>query len=180
MNNINTIIDSNRIDRNGSEGIAVELSYKTTIFGNTVTNNGWADPRNRYTYVWNAGIAVHGSPNVEVYGNTVSGNYAGIVAIEQNRTETAWYGPHIVQNLYVHNNTITQTNVPAPQKLSTAAGVASDIVGNTVVFTSRNNRFVSNTYFTGQNPYPFHWQFGPRTKPQWKAYGEDLTGSFTP
>jgi len=39
--NINTIIDGNRVDLNGSEGIAIEISYKTTISNNTVTNNGW-------------------------------------------------------------------------------------------------------------------------------------------
>ena len=179
-NNINTIIEGNRIDRNGSEGIAIEISYKTTIFNNTVTNNGWTDPRKRYSYLWNAGIGIHASPNVEVYGNTVSGNYAGIVAIEQNRSiDIPKYGAHIVQNLYVHNNTITQTNRPrTTSELSVGAGVATDIVGNTAIFTSRNNRFTSNTYYLGQNPYPFAWQFGARTEAQWKAYGQDLAGVF--
>ncbi len=179
-NNINTIIESNRIDRNGSEGIAIEISYKTTIFNNTVTNNGWADPRNRYTFIWNAGIGIHASPNVEVYGNTVSGNYAGVVAIDQNRsTDFAKYGPHVTSNLYVHNNIITQTNLPRNvNELSVAAGAASDIAGNTAMFTGRNNRFTGNTYYLARNPWPFAWMFSPRTEAQWKAYGQDLTGVF--
>lgn len=179
-NNINTTIESNRIDRNGSEGVAIEISYATIIRNNTVTNNGWSDPRNRYTYLWNAGIGVHASQNVEIYGNTVSGNYAGIVAIEQNRsTDKAVYGPHIVQNLYVHNNTITQTSLPrSSSELSVGAGIATDIAGNTAVFTSRNNRFVGNTYYTGTNPRPFAWQFGTRTVSEWKAYGLDVGGIF--
>jgi parallel beta-helix repeat protein len=179
-NNINTVIDANRIEKNGSEGIAIEISYKTTISNNTVTNNGWADPRNRYSYLWNAGIGVHASPNVEVFGNTVSGNYAGIVAIEQDRSmDRADYGPHIVQNLYVHNNTVTQSSPPrASGQLSVGGGIATDIVGNTAIFTSRNNRFVANTYYLGTNPYPFAWQFGTRTEAQWKGYGQDLTGLF--
>ena len=179
-NNINTVIDANRIDHNGSEGIAIEISYKTTIFNNTVTNNGWFDPRNRYTFIWNAGIGIHASPNVEVYGNTISGNYAGVVAVDQNRsTDAAQYGAHITQNLYVHNNTITQTNLPRNvNELSVGAGAATDIAGNTAMFTSRNNRFVSNTYFLGRNPWPFAWQFSPRTEAQWKAYGEDTGGVF--
>ena len=179
-NNINTIIEGNRIDHNGSEGISIEISYKTTIFNNTVTNNGWFDPRNRYTYIWNAGIAVKASPNVEVYRNTVSGNYAGIVAVEQDRSvDPPKYGPHIVQNLYVHDNIITQSNLPRTSKaLSVGAGMATDIAGNTVVFTSRNNRFRNNIYHLGSNPRPFAWMGGTRTEAQWKGYGQDLTGIF--
>ncbi|HEX7980255.1 MAG TPA: ricin-type beta-trefoil lectin domain protein [Gemmatimonadaceae bacterium] len=179
-NNINTTIESNKIDKNGSEGVAIEISYATIIRNNTVTNNGWADPRNRYSYLWNAGIGVHASQNVEIYGNTVSGNYAGIVGIEQNRSaDKAVYGPHIVQNMYVHNNTITQNTLPRTSgALSVGAGIATDIAGNTAVFTSRNNRFVANTYYLGSNPQPFAWQFGTRTVSQWKAYGMDVGGIF--
>jgi parallel beta-helix repeat protein len=180
LNNINTIIEGNRIDHNGSEGIVVEISYKTTIFDNTVTNNGWYDPRNRYIFIWNAGIGIHASTDVEVYGNAVSGNYAGVVAIEQNRSkDLAQFGPHLVQNLYVHDNIITQESLPrTPEELSVAAGVATDIPGNTAIFTSRNNRYVGNTYYLGGNPNPFAWEFGVRTEAQWKAYGQDLGGVF--
>lgn len=179
-NNINTTIESNRIVSNGSEGVAIEISYATIIRNNTVTNNGWKDPRNRYTYLWNAGIGVHASQNVEIYGNTVSGNYAGIVGIEQNRSaDKAVYGAHIIQNMYVHNNTVTQNTLPKTSgALSVAAGIATDIAGNTAVFTSRNNRFVGNTYYVSPNPQPFAWQFGTRTVSQWKAYGQDVSGIF--
>jgi hypothetical protein len=126
------------------------------------------------------GIGIHAWPNVEVYGNTVSGNYAGIVAIEQNRSsDAAKYGAHIVQKLYVHNNTITQSSLPRTAgELSVGAGIATDIVGNTAIFSSRKNRFVSNTYYLAPNPYPFAWQFGTRTKAQWMAYGQDVAGAF--
>ncbi len=180
-NNINTTIETNRVDRNGSEGVAIEISYATIIRNNTVTNNGWADPRNRYTYLWNAGIGIHASQNVEIYGNTVAGNYAGIVAIEQNRsTDKAVYGAHIVQNLYVHDNTITQSNLPRNgNELSVGAGIATDIAGNSAIFTSRNNRFVNNRYTLGTNPRPFAWNFGTRTEAEWRSYGQDTGGVFT-
>jgi len=58
------------------------------------------------------------------------------------------------------------------------AGIATDIAGNTAVFTSRNNRFVGNTYYIGTNPRPFAWQFGARTESEWKAYGLDAGGIF--
>jgi parallel beta-helix repeat protein len=179
-NNINTIIDGNRIDHNGSEGIAIEISYKTTILNNKVTNNGWFDPRNRYKFIWNAGISVKASPNVEIYGNTVSGNYAGIVAVQQDRSvDYPKYGAHVVQNLYVHNNMVTQTNLPKTSgALSVAAGMATDIAGYTAMFTSLNNRFRSNTYYLGSNPQPFAWMGSTRTESQWKGYGQDLSGIF--
>ena len=180
LNNINTIIEGNLVDHNGSDGIVVEISYKTTIFNNTVTDNGWADPRNRYAFIWNAGIGIHASPNVEVYGNIVSGNYAGVVAIEQNRSkDPANFGPHLVQNLYVHDNIITQANLPRTVgALSVGAGIATDISGNTAIFATRKNRYVGNTYHLGQNPHPFTWEFGIRTEAEWKAYGQDVTGIF--
>jgi parallel beta-helix repeat protein len=180
-NNINTIIESNRVDRNGSDGIAIEISYKTTIRNNTITNNGWSDPRNRYSYLWNAGIGVHASPNVEIYGNTVSGNYAGIVAIEQDRSmDRAVYGAHIVQNMYVHDNIITQSSPPRTSgELSVGAGIVTDIGGNSAIFTSRNNRFVNNRYTLGSNPRPFAWNSGTRTESEWKSYGQDTGGVFT-
>jgi parallel beta-helix repeat protein len=179
-NNIRTTIESNNIVHNGSEGIAIEISYATVIHNNTVTNNGWFDPRNRYTWLWNAGIGVHASPDVEVYGNTVSGNYAGIVGIEQDRSmDPASYGPHVLTNFYVHDNVITQTNLPRnPNELSCGGGVVTDIVGNNVVFTSRNNRYVHNTYYITPNPQPFAWMNGTRTVSQWTGYGEDKTGTF--
>jgi len=178
-NNINTLIELNRIINNGSEGIAIEISYATRILNNTITGNGWNDPRNRYTYLWNAGIGVHASPNVEVAGNTVSGNYAGIVAIQQYRgSDRADYGPHVVQNFYVHDNVITQTNLPRTiNELSVAAGAAQDI-GDTSIFTSRNNRFVNNTYYMGSNPRPFAWMNGTRTEFDWRGYGLDVGGIF--
>jgi parallel beta-helix repeat protein len=178
LNNVNTLIDSNNVVHNGSEGIVVEVSYTATISNNTVTNNGLYDPRNRYTWLWNAGIGVHDSPNVQVYGNTVSGNWAGIVGIQQNRTaDVATNGPHLLQNYYVHDNIITETTVPPPQVLSTAAGIGQDD-GDQNVFGSYNNRYVHNTYYLGANPYPFAWQNGPRNQAQWLAYGEDVTGTF--
>jgi parallel beta-helix repeat protein len=169
--NINTVIDGNRVDRNGSEGIAIEISYKTTISNNTVTNNGWHDPRNRYTWAWNAGILVAASPNVEVYGNTLSGNYTGIMAVQQNRGSGP-YGEHIVQNLYVHDNNVTQTSG------SWAGGGAQD-VGSTAIFTSRNNRWVHNTYRVTSGASPFTWMnVGWVNWTQWKAYGQDVTGAL--
>jgi parallel beta-helix repeat protein len=177
--NINTLIEGNRVVNNTNDGIASEISYSAVIRNNTVTGNGWHDPLNRYSYLWNAGIAVHSSPNVEIYGNTVSDNYAGIVAVQQNRSiDPPIYGPHLVQNLYVHDNTVTQSNSPSGAfQLSVAAGVAQDI-GDNSVFTGWGNRFVNNTYFLGANPQPFAWMNGTRTVSSWQQFGLDSSGIF--
>jgi len=168
--NINAMIEGNRIDRNGTEGIQIEVSYKTTIRNNTITNNGFADPMNRYGWAWNAGVGVHGSPDVEVYGNTLVSNNMGIVGVQQNRG-SGTYGPHIVQNLYVHDNTITQT--------VGSSGAAQD-VGSDAIFTSRNNRWVHNTYHVpSTNRTPFVWK-GWTTWALWRSYAQDLTGTLTP
>jgi len=179
LNNINTLIEGNTVANNSDDGISTEISYAATIRDNTVTGNGWKDPLNRYSFLWNAGIAVHASSNVEIYGNTVSGNFAGIVAVQQNRSaDPAMYGPHLVQNLYVHDNTITQTDAPSGiYQTSAAAGIAQD-TGDNSVFTSWNNRFVNNTYYLGSNPWPFAWMNVYQPQASWQSYGQDVGGIF--
>jgi len=127
-------------------------------------------PRNRYTWAWNAGILIAATPDVQVYGNTVSGNYAGIMAVQQNRG-TGPYGAHVVQNLYVHDNTVTQTSG------AWAGGGAQD-VGSLAIFTSRNNRWYRNHYRVPTGGYPFTWNnVGWLTWTQWKSYAQDADGT---
>ena len=38
-------------------------------------------------------------------------------------------------------------------------------------YTSRNNRWVNNTY-NGGPATPFYWQNGARTPAQWSSYGQ--------
>jgi parallel beta-helix repeat protein len=174
--NINALIEGNRVENNSSEGIVQEIGYRTTIRNNTVTNNGWSDPRGRL-YLWNAGIAVHASPDVEIYGNTVSGNMSGIVAIQQNRG-SGRFGPHIVQNMYVHDYSVTQPTWGRPGDSNAAAGAVQDVGDNGVFSSSRNNRFVHNTYYLGANVRPFEWNNGNRDEATWKSLGQDTNASF--
>jgi parallel beta-helix repeat protein len=180
--NINTLIEGNRVERNGAEGIVHEISYRAVIRNNIVTDNGWADPHKRL-WLWNAGIGVHGSSDVEVYGNTVRGNANGIVAIQQARG-AGRAGRYVVQNLFVHDNTVTQTTPQSafpPYAANVAAGAVQD-VGDNAIFTSRNNRFVRNTYFLlplapGNSP-GFEWLGRWRTDAKWMSYGQDVGGRF--
>jgi parallel beta-helix repeat protein len=165
IDNINTLIEGNRVIANANQGIFHEISYAAVIRNNTAQGNGF----DRCCWLMGAGILVAASPNVEIYGNTVSGNFNGIGAIQQNRGSGA-YGPHLVQNLHVHDNTV---NVAAGGR----SGVARDY-GDNSIFTSWNNRFVHNTYSLGTNAKPFEWMNGQRSESQWRAYGQDLTGIF--
>ncbi len=163
IDNIHTLIEHNRVEDNTRNGIFHEISYDAVIRNNTVERNGF-DRR----WLYGAGILIAASSNVEVYGNTVSGNRNGIVGIQQERG-TGAYGPYVLENLYVHGNTIIMP--------SGRSGVGRD-VGDDAVFTGRDNRFVDNTYYLGANATPFQWFDGPQSEAAWQRYGHDVAGKF--
>jgi parallel beta-helix repeat protein len=185
INNIHYLLEGNRADSNAREGIVVEISYQGVIRNNSVSRNGTGDPYRSLSWLWDAGIGVHASQNVEVYGNTVTENFNGIVAIQQKRgaaygDPAELYGPYIVQNLYVHDNTIYQ-RTPAPAGVDGSFSGAVQDVGDNAIYTSRNNRFVHNTYYTGTRAYAWAWMNVPyQTAAAWRGYGQDATGSFNP
>ena len=165
--NINTTYENNRVEDNFANGIFHEISYAAVIRYNTSRRNGFG----HRGWLWGAGILIAASRDVEVYGNVVEGNANGITMVQQNRG-SGLYGPHIVQNVYVHDNTIV--NGPSGR-----TGAAQDI-GDNSIFTSRNNRFERNTYYLGAGPTPFDWMNAVRTPPQWLAFGHDVAGIFNP
>jgi parallel beta-helix repeat protein len=166
IDNINTLIEGNRVTNNAAQGIFHEISYAAVIRNNVATGNGMAHA----DWLWGSGILVAASADVEVYGNTVSGNANGITGIQQKRG-TGAYGAHLVKNLNVHDNVVTMTS-------GGQTGIVQDMRDNTV-FTSRNNRFSRNTYANvGNIATPFAWMNGNRTISQWKGYGQDVTGIF--
>ena len=165
IDNINTLIEGNRVTNNAAQGIFHEISYAAVIRNNVVQHNGVRHSG----WLRGAGILVAASPDVQIYSNTVIGNANGIGAIQQRRGAGRGYGPHVVKNLYVHDNTV---------QTSGQSGIFQDI-GNNAVFTTWKNRFRNNTY-TGlrSNRTPFLWMNGVRTVLQWKGYGQDVTGRF--
>jgi hypothetical protein len=94
------------------------------------------------------------------------------MALEGSRGIGA-YGPRIVQNLHVHDNTVDVSS-------GGVSGVSIYGSGTTTeVFSSaRNNRFTHNTYWLGSNARPFNWQDGKITDAEWRALGMDSTGTF--
>jgi nitrous oxidase accessory protein NosD len=165
IDNINALYENNRSANNAGAGIFYEISYAAVMRNNTLTGNGF-----ERTGISGGGILLYASRDVEAHGNTLSGNKMGITADEQDRG-SGRFGPHLVRNFYVHDNT-TQTQGQT--------GIANELANNDV-YTSGNNRYRNNTY-TGlsRNPTPFFWLNAPRTVEQWKAFGQDLTGTFNP
>jgi parallel beta-helix repeat protein len=183
IENINYTLENNRVEDNVREGICIEVSYKGVIRNNSVSRNGWPnDPYRPNGWLWDAGIGIHASPDVEVYGNTLNENFQGIVIIQQPRNVTTGdpYAPpggFIAQNIYIHDNIIYQR--VAGGDGSAGGGAVTDI-SDTAIFTSRNNRWARNTYYVGTNTRAFAWMNGWRTAAEWRAYGNDVTGSFNP
>lgn len=164
IDNIRTLYEQNLVEDNDAMGIFHEISYDAVIRDNTVRRNGFTKP----AWLWGAGILVAASPNVEVYGNTVDRNADGIGAIQQNRGSGA-YGPYVVENLYVHHNSVTMAEGHT--------GLVQDI-GDDSFFTSRNNRFEDDTYYLGTSTKYFAWMNASRTETEWQSYKNDVNGKF--
>jgi parallel beta-helix repeat protein len=162
--------DGNTIDDNTHAGIFYEISYGCLVTNNIVRRNGLGNASN---WMYPAGILIAHSPDCEVSNNTVTDNVHGIVGIQQTRTDDMVYGPHVLERLWVHDNTITHD-----ASGGYAAGIGSG-VGSAPYSATANNRFDRNRYsVTSANGSPFTWADGGRSWTSWRGYGQDLSGTF--
>jgi parallel beta-helix repeat protein len=168
------VIENNYVDHNSTQGIFYEISYDGVIRDNVVTDNGY---RKLDQGLYGANILVSSSGSsrnsqagVVVSANMVAGGTNGIGVIQGDRSKwAAPFGPHIVKDVYVHDNEI---------RMEEGASGAADGTG-TNLFTTRHNRFDYNVYYLGnlEGQY-FRWMNGPRDKDEWGAFGQDPHGSF--
>ena len=166
IDNINTLYEDNRVERNGGAGISHEISYAAVIRDNTLIANG-ADGRN---WLWGGGVVIQNSRDVEVYGNTVdmtaSGN--GIGLIQQDRG-TGSYGPWVTANNSVHHNVMVSRT---PDVGAVGATADFDQAG----MLAAGNSFDYNSYeFT--SGADDHWAWGEfydwntyRSRSGWDAH----------
>lgn len=172
IDNINGLIEDNVVEDNDQMGIFWEISESAIIRNNTVSRNGlayWVPER------WGDGIVIAASPDVEVYGNVLTGNAGGIMAIQQARG-SGIYGPHEIDNLYVHDNTVTMSAADDPGQ-PVWNGFLND-TADTTYYTSRNNRFLDNDYFCDNDLLYFTWNFTAYlTFAEWQGYGLDTASS---
>ncbi len=159
--NIGLVYEENTVEDNYANGIMHEVSYDAVIRYNLVRRNGYGHE----AWLWGSGILLSTSGNVEVYGNVVQDNYNGITMVQQDRGSGA-YGPRIVENNNVHDNTIIDSGL---------SGAAED-VGNDGIFF-RNNRFQGNDY---RGSSGWEWDGGEVSWDEWRSYGHDTGGSYAP
>ncbi|MGH9761781.1 MAG: right-handed parallel beta-helix repeat-containing protein, partial [Blastocatellia bacterium] len=163
----NTLYDSNHTAGNNGAGIVHEISHAAIIRNNVSENDVFVSSHSSAGF--GSGIWILASDNVEVYGNTVTNSMNGITAYQAYRYDTS--GVHLLENLWVHDNVITQ------QK-----GAAGGILVYTkaqyypAVFTTMNNHFDNNTYCIGSSSGNyFDWQLGTVSMEVWqKTYGQDV------
>lgn len=139
IDNINVLIEGNKVFDNAGTGIMHEISYKAIIRNNTIARNG----HNKYNWLWGSQILVQNSQDVEVYGNLIEiapdfGNGIGI--IHQDRG-TGLYGPYLTTNNNVHHNRVVHTGANG------ISGVAVDF-DRATFWNQMKNRFRQNTYIS--------------------------------
>jgi hypothetical protein len=162
FDNINILTEGNRVENNEGPGIFHEISCDAVTRNNVVRNNrNWSN------------IFVSNSKNTEVYGNTVEG--LGILGSMVDRSERTSpnCGDLVVENLWVHDNTITLIPLQGYSRMG-----LQQAVNDHSYFTSRNNRFDSNVYDV-PDPAAAYWTWMDvvNTWSQWRGYGQDLSGS---
>ena len=153
-------IDSNQATRNKMAGILLELSYNATVSNNYIWNDAFNSAGS--SLWWGAGILVSNSTDVEIYGNHVSNCMNGIGGVLANRGLNPVGLPYLIQNLNVHDNSITQNT-------GTAAGIVKSSVFDNSVYTSWSNHFQNNP-FVLTNPgtyYYFYWLGATWTLATW-------------
>jgi PKD domain. len=173
IDNINVLYEGNRVEDNDLSGIFHEIGYAAVIRNNRVSRNGRTRPLPGW--VDGAGILVAGSSNVEVYGNTLVDNWQGIAGLEGHRG-SGIYGEWVLQNLHVHDNSVTQTGTTLSG--SGRSGII-DTSGTSAFGALRNNKWVQNTYWLpSTQSNSFIWLGRDVNENGWITVGQDVTGTF--
>lgn len=171
--NIDTRYEYNKISGNWGAGIQHELSYDATIRYNEISGNG----RRHKGWAWEAGVQIQssgGTRSIEIAYNVVKDNANGITLLDSgNRAGElpAPYGPHVVQNVWVHHNTITMS-------AGQMTGAVMD-TGDWDIFDKNSNRFDTNTYYLHSLSEPqFAWNNTELSWSEWQGLenGNDING----
>ena len=165
--NIFTVYEGNRIEKNSGAGLVVETSFNTLIRHNVISGNGFAFTGG----LTGAGIYLNTSQNVEIVDNTLFKNLQGIGIFSAKRGSGP-HGHYVTKNDYVHDNAITLL-------AKSGTGITSDFQAD---FKSNDNRFQDNHYtlcgpayfavWNGKNGY----RYG--NAKAWLALGFDTKSTF--
>ena len=167
IDNIRTTIVGNVVEDNYDNGIFHEISYDAVIRDNVVRRNGF---KRRFEWLNGAGIFISASGGVadgtiEVAHNLVADNVNGIALQQQERGAGA-HGPHVVRNVWVHDNVIRDSG---------ASGAVEDVRGNKM-FAGSNIVFEDNRYVVAEER-AWRWDGRDLDWQAWRRHGHDRDGT---
>ncbi|MCC6468724.1 MAG: right-handed parallel beta-helix repeat-containing protein [Alphaproteobacteria bacterium] len=168
------LFERNTVEHNTGPGIFFEISFRATIRGNTLRENGRGQP----TWFWGADIQIAASEFVDVYENTVTVRPGGraIMLIDQNRRIAAG-GYYKTRSNRVYRNDVTFLG-------DGAAGGASDArrgAENFGIIQSSGNAFDQNTYrYSGARAPRFVWGEGAVDFEGFRRAGQERSGALMP
>lgn len=163
INNLDALIEGNRLVGNERAGVFVEISCGGTIRNNEVEANGIGNPFPDWM-AGSSGIQVADTPNVSIYGNVLTDNVKGIGALQvdhENLEAVTKCDPEL-RNLSVYDNVITQSG-------GAAAGLdANNSLGD--VWSAWDNSFEGNTYHLSDGAQ-FRWEGNWVNDEEWTSEG---------
>ena len=151
---LDTTYEYNKIVGNWGAGLAHEISYDAVISRNEIAGNG----RRKKGWAWDAGILINssgGNQVIDISENVVTENGIALVTTtadgdDRTQERPAPHGPHVVANVWVHDNVVTMSG-------DDVTGLFDD-TDNRAIFTGNRNRFDTNTYYLGSLADPhFAW-----------------------
>ena len=173
MNSRNTTISNNQVHDNSRAGISYEISTTGHIQGNQIWENAWGSPD-----TWSSsGILLDDADNTDVSGNIVAWNVKGITVIAQNRSDRI----RIIANVYVHDNTIAETEEYSPNARYALRWIDDGIA--MLYNPSNNNHGDSNRYWypgseSGNNR--FEWSSATSRLSDFEATPGEHNGMYLP
>jgi parallel beta-helix repeat protein len=164
--NAGALIDGNRVEDNGRNGIFFEASIGATISNNTVR---------RHTS-WDA-VMISMSQNAQIYNNTLEGNFGGIEYFI-NCDELAG---NDIKNNAAHDNTVVvgaASYTYASGLTSTSSCTATQLAP--YMNGSKNLTFSRNAYRVPSLSYDRYFLWGAwKGWVEWQVMGQDAGGSLT-
>jgi parallel beta-helix repeat protein len=163
--NAGAVVDGNRVEDNGRNGIFFEASIGATISNNAIRRNMWD------------GVIISMSQNVQIYGNTLEGNFGGI----EYFLNCDVLAGNDLKNNSAHDNTIVvgTQNYPYASGVSALSSCTSTQVAP-YLNGSKNLTFSRDTYRVPSlsNTRYFLWG-GVKGWTEWQALGQDVGGNIS-
>ena len=163
--NAGAVVDGNRVEDNGRNGIFFEASIGATISNNAIRRNMWD------------GVIISMSQNVQIYGNTLEGNFGGI----EYFLNCDVLAGNDLKNNSAHDNTIVvgTQNYPYASGVSALSSCTSTQVAP-YLSGSKNLTFSRNSYRVPSlsNTRYFLWG-GVKSWTEWQALGQDVGGNIS-